>query len=278
MSSEPMVGNFVKLYGSIVTSSVWSESAPTRIVWLTMLAIADANGGVAGSVPGLARIANVTLAECEAALKVLSEPDAYSRTTDHDGRRITAVPGGWTVLNYKLYREMRTAKQVADAERQARHRAVGQSVTVTEVTTEEEGEEEVRGQRTTTTPPPPSLADGLVPEVARLALRQVLGTAKNPTKAAHEIKAYADGLRHPLLPTPGQLGRAVLDFAANGPEWNSGYFRSYVKRAIAEDAPKLPRATKPRLSKQEIGRQHLAAAVARRAAERAVTEEPTNGV
>lgn len=86
-----------------------------------------------------------------------------------------------------------------------------------------------------------SVADGCVPEPARLALRQIIGTATNPTAAAHEIKAYADGLRAPLCPTPDQLGRAVLDFAANGSGWNAGYFRAYVKRAITEDAPKPAR-------------------------------------
>lgn len=117
-----LVGNFVKLYGSIVTSSVWGESAPTRIVWLTMLAIADVNGGVAGSVPGLARIANVTIPECEAALAVLEAPDEYSRTEENEGRRIREVRGGWMVLNYKLYRELRTPKQVIEAERKADYR------------------------------------------------------------------------------------------------------------------------------------------------------------
>jgi hypothetical protein len=122
MSDDLPVGHFVKLYGSIVVSSVWSESTPTRIVWLTMLAIADPNGGVAASVPGLARVANVTVAECEAAIKALSEPDPYSKTPDHEGRRIRAVAGGWLVFNYKLYRELRTPKQVAEAERKADYR------------------------------------------------------------------------------------------------------------------------------------------------------------
>lgn len=110
----------------------------------------------------------------------------------------------------------------------------------------------------------PSVADESVPEPARLALRKLLGTARNPQAAAHEIKAYSDGLRPPT-PTPEQLGRAVLDFAANGSEWSAAHFRAYVKRAIAEDSPKA-RAHTPRLSKQEIGRQNLEAAIARRAA------------
>lgn len=86
-----------------------------------------------------------------------------------------------------------------------------------------------------------SVADGCVPEGARAALRSLLGTARNPTAAAHEIKAIADGTRN-LKPTPDQLGRAVLDFVANGSEWNAAYFRTFVKRAIDEDAPRSGKA------------------------------------
>lgn len=110
---------------------------------------------------------------------------------------------------------------------------------------------------------PPTVADDSVPDTARPALRQLLATARNPKGAAYEIKAYADGLRPPT-PTADQLGRAVLDFTANGSEWSAAHFRAYVKRAIAEDS-KTPRNSTPRLSKQEIGRQNLEAAVARRA-------------
>lgn len=117
-----MSGGFVKIYESILTSSVWMESHATVRVWLTMLARADANGYVAASVPGLAHIAHVTREECEQALGVLLAPDADSRTKDHDGRRIEAVDGGWVVLNARKYRDLRTAEQVSAADRVKRHR------------------------------------------------------------------------------------------------------------------------------------------------------------
>lgn len=118
-------GHFVKLYGSILDSTVWLESLPTKVLWVTMLAMADADGYVASSVPGLARRAGVTRAECEDALEVLSAPDPDSKTPDNDGRRIEKVTGGWLILNARLYRELRTPKQVSDAARQALHRANG---------------------------------------------------------------------------------------------------------------------------------------------------------
>lgn len=97
---------FTKLFNTIVTSTIWQEDDNVRIVWITMLAIADAYGVVSASVPGLASIANVSLESTESALKNLESPDPYSRTKDFDGRRIQAIDGGWQVLNYLKYRRM----------------------------------------------------------------------------------------------------------------------------------------------------------------------------
>ncbi len=117
-----MPGGFVKLYGSILDSSVWSEDPYTRLVWITMLAMADADGFVEAAVPGLARRANVPLEACEAALARLQAPDPHSKSPEHEGRRIERAERGWTILNYKTYRELRTERQVKDAARQRRHR------------------------------------------------------------------------------------------------------------------------------------------------------------
>ena len=85
---------FVKLFGSILDSTVWQEPATTRVVWITMLAMTDESGFVAASVPGLAHRAGVTLEECETALAAFLRPDPYSRTKEHEGRRIEADDGG----------------------------------------------------------------------------------------------------------------------------------------------------------------------------------------
>lgn len=123
-----MAGGFVKLYGTILDSSVWSEDAFTRLVWITMLAMADAEGFVEAAIPGLARRANVPIEDCEAALARLEAPDPYSKSTENEGRRIKRAERGWIILNYKHYRELRTPAQIASAERQAlyreRHRPV----------------------------------------------------------------------------------------------------------------------------------------------------------
>jgi len=96
---------FTKLDSGITDSSIWSEPYFVRVVWVTMLAMANAEGRVNASLPGLQRRANVTEEECVKALDVFMAPDPYSRTPDNDGRRIEKVDGGWLILNHAKYRE-----------------------------------------------------------------------------------------------------------------------------------------------------------------------------
>lgn len=70
-----------------------------------MLAKCDQFGIVEASLPGLADCAKVSIPECEEALRVLSSPDAYSRTKDNEGRRIESIDDGWRILNHAKYRE-----------------------------------------------------------------------------------------------------------------------------------------------------------------------------
>lgn len=110
----PPVQGYTKLFQSILASTIWREPNETRIVWITMLAMADKRGVVEASVPGLADMARVSLACCKRALKALQTPDRYSRTREHDGRRIEPVDGGWLLLNHGKYR----AKLNADDRRE----------------------------------------------------------------------------------------------------------------------------------------------------------------
>lgn len=115
---------YTKLFNSIVTSTIWTEDDRTRIVWITMLALADKNGEVQASIPGLARIAGVPVADTESALERFLSPDPYSRTPDDEGRRIEKIEGGWALLNHAKYREMASREELRDAEakRKARYR------------------------------------------------------------------------------------------------------------------------------------------------------------
>jgi hypothetical protein len=116
--------SYTKLFSSIVTSTIWTEDDKTRIVWITMLAIANKHGEVQASIPGLARVSGVSVEAAEAAINRFLAPDQYSRTPDDEGRRIEKIEGGWQLLNHAKYRAMASKDEAiqSNAERQRRHR------------------------------------------------------------------------------------------------------------------------------------------------------------
>jgi hypothetical protein len=116
--------SYTKLFSSIVTSSIWTESDKVRIVWITILATCDMHGEIQASIPGLARIAGVSVEDCEQAIAVLTSPDPYSRTPTDQGRRLEPIDGGWAVVNHAKYRAMCSDedKKQKNAERQRRYR------------------------------------------------------------------------------------------------------------------------------------------------------------
>lgn len=123
--------NYTKLFNSIVTSTIWTEDDKTRILWITMLAMSDQHGEVHASIPGLARIAGISTESAEIAIQKFLSPDPYSRTPDHEGRRIAVIDGGWEILNHKKYRLMASKEdaKAANNARVKRHRERNANVT-----------------------------------------------------------------------------------------------------------------------------------------------------
>ena len=99
-----MIVGYSKLFSDIIHSTVWREAMHVKVVWITMLAMADRHGQVMSSIPGLADSAKVTLEQCLDALEIFKSPDEYSRTKDYEGRRIIDIDGGWLILNYDKFR------------------------------------------------------------------------------------------------------------------------------------------------------------------------------
>jgi len=116
---------YVKLFSSILDSTIWAEGPETRIVWITMLAMADKDGDVRCSPSGLARRANVTPEAAHAAVEQLLAPDADSATPDYEGRRIEAQDGGWHILNYVKYREIQDREARKESWRKSSKRRAG---------------------------------------------------------------------------------------------------------------------------------------------------------
>ena len=115
-----------KLFGKIVTSSVWLERTPTRLLWVTMLAIMDKDGFVEmASTRNLAHTARLTEDEVLEALAILENADLDSSDPENEGRRVERVPGGWIVLNAQKYSQLVTREVARERtrERVAKHRA-----------------------------------------------------------------------------------------------------------------------------------------------------------
>jgi len=126
------MAGYTKLWSTIVTSSIWSEDDKTRIMWITMLATAEATGYVPGSIPGMAALARMSVEDADRAIQRLLQPDPYSRTADCNGARLTLADGGWKIVNYMKYRagrdEVERREQNRAAQRRLRNRAKNEVV------------------------------------------------------------------------------------------------------------------------------------------------------
>lgn len=140
-----------KLFTKILDSSIWLESTPTRIVWLTFIAVMDESGFAQfAAIGNVAHRARVSLDEAEEAIKAFEGPDPSSSDPDHDGRRLERVPGGWIVLNAEKHRALvtRALKQEQTRERVRKHRAKKRTGNAHVTTSEADTEAEVQNPPT----------------------------------------------------------------------------------------------------------------------------------
>ena len=214
--------NYTKLFNSIVTSTIWTEDDKTRIVWITMLALADQNGEVHASIPGLARLAGVPLSDVESAITKFLNPDQYSRTPTNEGRRIAAIDGGWELLNHAKYRRMASLadQKDANAKRQKRHRdrnatvthsngsVTGSNATVTVETDKAEAEADSKAEVSNTKRVAPAPSRFVKPSPQEVA---EYGATLNPpfTKSA-EFADFYDSKGWKVGQTPMKDWRAAV--------------------------------------------------------------------
>lgn len=106
---------YTKLFRSIFDGSLYGQFEALT-VFMAMLALAD-HKGVVDIVPGkLAAGLGCDLAFVNKGIEQLMAPDKYSRTPDHDGRRLIPLlnedgeprPFGWQIVNYAKYRAIRS--------------------------------------------------------------------------------------------------------------------------------------------------------------------------
>jgi len=218
---------YTKLFSSITESTIWSEPAGTRLVWITLLAKCNRHGEVFGSVPGLARLANVTLDECVKALDTFRSPDRWSRTPDNDGRRIEDIEGGWRLLNHAKFDRMRSEAEAAERERERKrqwdreHRPSGHArakQSDDSPTTVRHGSDEVRAPTNTNS----NSKEQELKSTARQAERFADWWAVYPKKVKRK-DAEALWARRKFDAIADQLIADVLNRTANDDGWQRGY-------------------------------------------------------
>lgn len=160
------MAGYSKLDCGIVDSTIWCAPDDVFRTWIAMLAKSDASGYVRVAIPAMAKLVGVTIERMEEISNILSEPDPYSRTQEHEGRRVEIVEGGWQILNYTKYRNGLKQPDATNAERQRRFRKRnaekvtrnGSAVTVTKSHAQAEAYAEAYADAealNTQSPPPP---------------------------------------------------------------------------------------------------------------------------
>lgn len=99
------------LHRSTLFSSLWDESTETRIVWITMLLMADEDGNVYESNEEIAQKARVSDVHVRDAINRLNKPDPASKNRVHDGRRLLLLEDCVRIVNYRLYNHETMAKE-----------------------------------------------------------------------------------------------------------------------------------------------------------------------
>ena len=115
---------FVVIDAEILSSSVWSEAAHVKLVWLTLLILCDTEGYVGAAIPGIAHAAGVSLDQAREALALFMEPDPDSRTQKDEGRRLEVADRGFRILNFVEHLDRLSAdrKRTRDRVRKFRER------------------------------------------------------------------------------------------------------------------------------------------------------------
>lgn len=100
--------SFVKIYDTILSSSINDASIEVRWLWIALLAMSNPDGVVHGTISAIARLANMPEDKTAAAMEELCSPDPSSSTPDEDGRRVEKLEGNvWHLINYEKYRARR---------------------------------------------------------------------------------------------------------------------------------------------------------------------------
>lgn len=223
---------YVKLFSEILDSSLWSQSASIKLVWITLLAKADQFGVARVSVPGLARAAALSLEETLEAIEYLLAPDPFSKSKAEEGRRIELIDGGIRLINYEKYREIAKAEDRKEQIKEAQAGYRGRSKAIRSDQSGSEGinskpSEEIRSDQIKTNPEGGLFDDG-PDEPSGVHVSQA---AKLEAREAAYRKAFIAG-------TQRGLGRA---FVFPTEPWHQRDLNSLLGHSGGKRGPELIR-------------------------------------
>lgn len=103
------------------------------VTFQQMIVLCDPEGMIDMTPQAIAARTSIPLEIIQEGVKILEQPDPYSRTPGEDGRRIVRLddhrPWGWRIVNHRVYRDLVAAedKRRADRDRIASKRALGRA-------------------------------------------------------------------------------------------------------------------------------------------------------
>jgi len=102
-----------KIFESIYDGSLYGQWEAI-VTMQQLIVLADADGIIDMTPPAIAGKTSIPLDILEKGLKILSQPDPYSRSPGSNGARIQLLddqrPWGWFLVNHQKYRDLRTAE------------------------------------------------------------------------------------------------------------------------------------------------------------------------
>lgn len=105
-----MTNVFAKIFSQIFDSSI-AEDYNCRRMFMDLLILADATGGVDMTHEAISRRTNVPIEEVRRYIEELQRPDPPSRSKLEQGRRLIPLDShrdwGWQIVNYGHYRKIR---------------------------------------------------------------------------------------------------------------------------------------------------------------------------
>jgi hypothetical protein len=104
---------YAKIFASMYDGTIVDAGWEAIVTFQQLLILSDSEGVVDMTAEAISRRTTIPAHIIAKGLAVLILPDPHSRSQDCEGRRIELIndarPWGWRIVNYKHYRDMRTA-------------------------------------------------------------------------------------------------------------------------------------------------------------------------